>query len=814
MRRGRPRHQDVLTPREWQVLDLLRQGLTNDQIAAGLGISLDTAKFHVSEILTKLGVQTRQQAAAWQGRPRGIPATGLPAAIAGKIGALSPLKLAGAAVIAAAALGLAALAAGLLLADSGPPAEDASSDVDTGDEALDAIIESLLNDDASQLAGRFDGLIASEGVFNVGGVGPPNLPSTDWTARLAAAERSLYAAFQADPQQDENRPWSRDVPFIRSACGPRGTPGCLDDPADYPAVYFVLAVEIDSQQYGWRFGVRDGRVTGLTIPSLGAPDELRLPSSFIPRQPGEDKRYLVLPPKGPTRQDIEAFRLEEAQGALEFAGVQGDQFPSGPGVYFLDVQTGAVEGWHLPAGQPYSGIEFALSGDNRFLAARVRYRSVLGQQLLADRTTSKVYRWPGNAQLLLAGSQLGEGRQIAAGGSRVIFRFPAPYPNSSGEDWFAIVDMDPQPRTIATFRAIGTASELREVQALLSSDGQQVAVFGDVASIVDLRTGTSRRIDSALYESVDPEASVTIQNTGRGEAFLFTATPAKEEYPGVWLHYGWDGNLVAEGTSARGVYSSPSGDVLATFQPLLPGSNGMDWYVLNAVDTRNGSPLFRVVGVRLGAGPGSGNRWLSDDSGVVVSGISTGTSIAMRDRTFRPYLGVPSPASTALFALGAEVVDGTGRTLAKSVPPDGTHALVSPWGATDAEIRFFTPHLGSDGGGAGGQELVETYVERPPYQEPPRLQLNDAAAGAELRDAAAGGSVVANLAAPLRVVVHEAQDLVTGPGAPGYALHCDFLSRTISAQEPCAAPLIGLWVRVTAESGASGWLLLSVIVVP
>jgi DNA-binding CsgD family transcriptional regulator len=70
MRRGRPRHDDVLTPREWQVLDLLRQGLTNEQIATRLSISAETAKFHVSEILGKLGLSSRQEAARWQGEPK------------------------------------------------------------------------------------------------------------------------------------------------------------------------------------------------------------------------------------------------------------------------------------------------------------------------------------------------------------------------------------------------------------------------------------------------------------------------------------------------------------------------------------------------------------------------------------------------------------------------------------------------------------------------------------------------------------------------------------------------------------------------
>jgi DNA-binding CsgD family transcriptional regulator len=62
MPRGRPRHDDILTPREWQVLRLVREGLTNEQIAGRLGISLSTAKYHVAEILAKLDVPGRQAA--------------------------------------------------------------------------------------------------------------------------------------------------------------------------------------------------------------------------------------------------------------------------------------------------------------------------------------------------------------------------------------------------------------------------------------------------------------------------------------------------------------------------------------------------------------------------------------------------------------------------------------------------------------------------------------------------------------------------------------------------------------------------------
>ena len=64
-RRGRPPYQDVLTPREWEVLQLIREGLNNPEIADRLGISRDGAKYHVSEILTKLGLSSREEAALW-----------------------------------------------------------------------------------------------------------------------------------------------------------------------------------------------------------------------------------------------------------------------------------------------------------------------------------------------------------------------------------------------------------------------------------------------------------------------------------------------------------------------------------------------------------------------------------------------------------------------------------------------------------------------------------------------------------------------------------------------------------------------------
>ena len=51
-----------LTPRELEVLRLIAQGLPNRKIAEQLAVNERTVKHHVSEILSKLGVDNRTQA--------------------------------------------------------------------------------------------------------------------------------------------------------------------------------------------------------------------------------------------------------------------------------------------------------------------------------------------------------------------------------------------------------------------------------------------------------------------------------------------------------------------------------------------------------------------------------------------------------------------------------------------------------------------------------------------------------------------------------------------------------------------------------
>jgi DNA-binding NarL/FixJ family response regulator len=62
---------EALTARELEVLRMMADGLGNKAIANGLGISDHTAKFHVAQILAKLGAGSRAEAVAL-GMRRGL----------------------------------------------------------------------------------------------------------------------------------------------------------------------------------------------------------------------------------------------------------------------------------------------------------------------------------------------------------------------------------------------------------------------------------------------------------------------------------------------------------------------------------------------------------------------------------------------------------------------------------------------------------------------------------------------------------------------------------------------------------------------
>jgi DNA-binding NarL/FixJ family response regulator len=75
-----PERPETLSERETDVLRLLARGLANKEIGRELSITEKTVKTHVSNILGKLGVQSRTQAALYAGRIGLVPVDRLGAA--------------------------------------------------------------------------------------------------------------------------------------------------------------------------------------------------------------------------------------------------------------------------------------------------------------------------------------------------------------------------------------------------------------------------------------------------------------------------------------------------------------------------------------------------------------------------------------------------------------------------------------------------------------------------------------------------------------------------------------------------------------
>ena len=69
-RRGRPPHDDVLTPAEWAIVHAVRHGMSNARIAVRHGVSRDAVKYHVRNAVAKLGLRDRAALQRWRGVPK------------------------------------------------------------------------------------------------------------------------------------------------------------------------------------------------------------------------------------------------------------------------------------------------------------------------------------------------------------------------------------------------------------------------------------------------------------------------------------------------------------------------------------------------------------------------------------------------------------------------------------------------------------------------------------------------------------------------------------------------------------------------
>jgi DNA-binding CsgD family transcriptional regulator len=186
---------DALTPRQCEVLDLVVAGKTNPEIAEKLGITLDGAKFHIREILSKLEVHSREEAAEWWMKNRGLGRR-----MASWVRALTPVGL-GRPVAIATALGgtTFGLAATLLAVNGGGH---------TSPERICGItdIKSEVRPVASDRGNVYELWLSADEPCRFEGAGwatlnrPPSLPSSSFGRGLLTSTYSANVVLDLDPE--------------------------------------------------------------------------------------------------------------------------------------------------------------------------------------------------------------------------------------------------------------------------------------------------------------------------------------------------------------------------------------------------------------------------------------------------------------------------------------------------------------------------------------------------------------------------------------------------------------------------------------
>ena len=289
---GRPRYPDILTPRQWEVLELLREGLTNEQIADRLGISLDGAKSHVSEILGRLGLSSREEAAVWRPEERRPwwAAVPLPA---------WPLwaKAVGAAAVVAVVGGLALLAWAVIVTE-GPDGEPESRDFAglSVEEAYARVAEAV----------RRPGFILySEVEFSTIGPDGEKLPFYTYRVWTDGAQNAIRVEFKLSPERDSYDLAEEGAFIVRD-----GSMYQPDDPGE--------ALRFDYEDFcpGTDSAVLSALLQCNTL-TLGEPDAAREPRVEWPsRYDGRETLALAFLVEASAGLEARTFRIHLDSGTL------------------------------------------------------------------------------------------------------------------------------------------------------------------------------------------------------------------------------------------------------------------------------------------------------------------------------------------------------------------------------------------------------------------------------------------------------------------------------------------------------------------
>lgn len=397
---------------------------------------------------------------------------------------------------------------------------------------------------------------------------------------------------------------------------------------------------------------------------------------------------------------------------------QNTLVPSGDAIFFLNVQTGAVEGWSVPGAERES-IGYGASADGRYVIARSKETG-----WVVDRTTGQTHQWNRRQHdliiaaaglLLFEETRTRETATIGYDGEHGILSG-----HLGGTGRFTVVQASDM-KAMITFTLPNETGRLTQPdEALFSPDATRVVIAGDEVHSVDLRTGTSEVLVIGKGR---------LQPVKGGTEFVAFLQTAKGQ---MVRRMTWNGDIQAGGLiEAKWIDVSPDGEwaawevVMENFTPTV--------FYAKLSEVHNPT---RALGATMcyGMGGRSGSRWGSD--GIVVY-TKEGMRVLTRDgAAIRPAaLGpdkwgdvVPDAVNGGRmgfrkwdqngYTLGALDQNGNPTAAVTVVNQQGLpllpHKFFPLWGATDDELRFAVrSHYGS-GGPCGDYAMpLPVRVEKP-----------------------------------------------------------------------------------------------------
>ena len=450
-----------------------------------------------------------------------------------------------------------------------------------------------------------------------------------------------------------------------------------------------------------------------------------------------------------SREDLGIREVDTAE-ALAAAGLRyvrcaaGEIVSQEVGLYLLDVQTGAVEGWVLAsveaaAADSMDGFVSAgvsLSPGNRFLSF---------DRFQHDRVTDRTFEW--DAPPLRRWGSDSERRLLFRladeGGDRFVITDGTLQPVAQ----FAIPDGQEGQLQWLNFEYRSLVVRGRERDGGLHSslhffDFSEEAVGTFEPAATQVLPGDAKAWSEGLYRLASLGPSIEVAIAGPDSCHV--------------MHYGWDGATLLDVSvpvvplyGGRDCRISPDGHWMTavTGMGATGTARGARLMAVSILDTTTGDEVYRVKGVD---GPG---RWLPDSSGVSMS-TSRGTRFVTLDGQWAseaprpasvsakpaPAIADPTPVQKQpkyrISDTGRRVTvrDHEGNTLASLAfaEPEssdgrywGAYGFSGSWGATRDEVRvrvsIYPPGRCGCGGDYLGPPPLAPVIESPPFED--RLQV-------------------------------------------------------------------------------------------